>query len=117
MERRDDRNTQIAKQGQNKASRWPSVDSVFVLERYHVGVAEVQVIGGPAIGFEIILAELESYFTWIIVAFGQIIDWHHKTLGRRKLLRDRPAQVVSERGNSTFARQIIAQEGDLFDFG
>ena len=92
-------------------------DAVFVLEADDVGVGEVEVIGRPEIGIELLLLDLEPDLRGIVVALGEIVDRNHEAIGAGKLGGDRGADIVREGGDAALARQIIADEGDLADVG
>ncbi len=88
-----------------------------MLKTDHVGVAEIQVIGRAAIGVEIVFVKLESHLARVFVALKQIVDRCDEAFRLRVLLRNGLAQVVRKGRDPAFAREVIAQEGDLFDFG
>ena len=67
VQRGDDGDAQVAQQGEDEAARRAAVNSVLVLEADDVRVAEVEVIGGAAVGIEIALAKFKAHF-------GRIID-------------------------------------------
>ncbi len=117
MERRDDRDAQVAQKRQDKTARRTAIDAVFVLQADHVGVAEIQVVGGAPIGIEIVLAELKAHFRRVGVTLGKIVDRGDEAFRGGILLRHGLAQVVGEGRDAAFAREIVAKKGDLFDVG
>ena len=116
VQRGNDRHSQVAQQGQNMPARRPAVEAVLVLQAYHVYVAEVEKIGRPAVRIEILLGKLEADFRRIAVAFVDVVHGTHGAIDRRILTGHRMAQVRGEGGNTAFARQIIADEGDFSYF-
>ena len=55
MQRSDQRHFQSAQQCQNVAARGPAIDTVFVLQTDEIVAIEVQKIGGPLIGGNVLL--------------------------------------------------------------
>ncbi len=117
VERGDDRDAEIAQEGQDVAATGAAVDAVLMLEADDIGVAEIDVIGRAAVGIEITFAEFETNFRRVVVALRQIIDRGDKALGLGILLGHGIAEIVGKRGDAALAGKIVAEEGDFFDFG
>ncbi len=84
----------------------------FVLQRDDVDVAEVQEVSGRAVVVQFLFDHLELNFALVGIAAGDVIHRHDDALGAGRL-SDRAAQVVSERCDAAFARQVVADESDF----
>ena len=84
-----------------------------MLQADDVDVAEVEEVGRPAIGVEILLGKLEAHFGRVVVAAFDVVDRRDDAVGLGILRGDRLAQVEGERRDAALPRQIIADEGDL----
>ena len=80
-------------------------------------MADVEEIRGPQIGGQILLLDLEAHFGRILVAALEVVDRHRKARGLGLVRGHRGPQVGGEGGDAAFARQVIAKECDLPDFG
>ena len=88
-----------------------------MLQADNIGVAEVEVVRGAAVGIEVALVKFESDFVGILVALGTIIDRRDESLDLRKSVLHRGADVGREGGDAALAWKVIAEEGDLGYFG
>src|SRR6516162_11589449 len=64
----------VAQKSQKMAAGRPTVDAVLVLDQDHLDVVDVEEVGCAAIGIEVLLVDLKSYPSWIVIAFESIID-------------------------------------------
>jgi hypothetical protein len=71
------------------APRLTAVDAVLVLQRNDVDIAEVEKVGRPAVGIEILLLEFELHFSRVIVSSGNVVDRHDAAVDRGILSGDR----------------------------
>ena len=96
-------------------ARRPAENTELMLYANHVHIRDVQKIRRAQIRGQVLLSDFKPYFRRIIIALRQIIHRHDEALQRGKFLRHGTAQVCRERGNTAFARQIIAEKRDLAD--
>ena len=115
VQRGDDRHAQFAQQRQHVAAGRPAENPELVLQADDVGMADVEEIRRPQIGGQVLLLDFEAHFRRILVAALEVVDRHRKALGPGLVGRHRRPQVGGEGGDAAFARQVIAEEGDLPD--
>ena len=111
----DDRHPQVAQQPYDVAAGRTAEDAKFVLEADDVGIGEVEEIGRPQVGVDLLLFDLESHFGGIVVPLRNVVDRHDETVRRRVLGGDRRAQVVRESRDAAPSRQVVADECDFLD--
>jgi hypothetical protein len=87
----------------------PAEDSELVLERDNVHVARVQQSGGAPVRLRVLLLNLETNDGRILVAPINVVD-RHREAPAFTMLRSRLQQVGGKRGNSAFARQVVAEK-------
>ena len=112
VQRSDQRHFQSAQQGQNVAARGAAVDAVFMLQADKIVAIEVQEIGGPLIGGNILLRQFQAHLLRIIVARIGIVDGNGKQASFSVFGCERVAQVGRESGNAALARQIIPNKSN-----
>ena len=79
-------------------------------------VVDVEEIGRAAIGIEFLLVDLKSDPSWIVVAFGSIIDRAHDALrhcGNSAAISI--TNIGGEGCDAALARKMIPEKGYLFD--
>jgi len=87
-------------------------NAVFMLQADQIDIIDIQKVGGPTIGFDILLCEFEANATGILVPIGRVID-RQSDAGRLLLIGgDGLAQIGGKGRDSASARQIVADEGD-----
>ena len=112
VQRRDDRHAQFAQECQDITARLSSEDAVFMLQRHHVHVVDVQEIGGAAIGFNILLGQFEADPRRVLVACFGIIDRQRDAGGAFVFIGDGLAEIGGKCGNAALTRQVIADKGN-----
>ena len=117
VQRGDHRHLQLAQQRQHMAAGRPAENPELVLQADDVDVADVEEVRRALVGGQVLFLDLEANFRRIFVAALEVVDRHRKALGLGLLGRHRRQQVGGEGGDAAFARQVIAEEGDLPDFG
>ena len=115
VQRRDDRHPQVAQQPHDVAAGRAAEDAVLVLQADDVGVGEVEEIGRPQVGVDLLLLDLEPDLRRVVVPLRNVVDRHHEAIGPGILGGDRRAQVVGERRDPALPRQVIADECNLLD--
>ena len=102
------------------ASRWrpggPAVNPKLVLDADDIHIADVEEVRRALVGREILLFYFETHDAGILVPLLDIIDRHSKALALGVLRRHRGEQVGREGGDSTLAREVVAEKGDLANF-
>jgi hypothetical protein len=88
-----------------------------VLDQDYLHVVDVEEIGCAAIGIEFLLVDLKSDASWIVVAFGSIIDRAHNALTLREFRRNSITNVGGEGSDTALARKMIPEKGYLLDVG
>src|SRR5690606_14979814 len=106
---------QVAQQREDVASGRPAVDAELVLHAGHLGIAEVDEIRGATVGVDVLFRDLEPYFGRIIIAGRIVVHGNDQAFRIRKLAGDRVTDVMRERGNATFAGEVVANQGELMD--
>src|SRR6185369_9032767 len=101
VESRNHRHLQTPEQTQNMASRGATEDTVFMLQRDEIDVAEIQKIGSVLIGRRIAFREFESNPRRITVVRTRVIDWNCQQLSRLVLCADGVAKICRKRRNPT----------------
>src|SRR5580698_9148949 len=99
------------------ASGSPAVDTKLVLEQNDLDVVDVEEIGRTAVGTEFLLVDLKSDTSWIIVAFGSIIDCAHDAQTFWEFRRNSLTNIGGESGDAALARKMIPEKGYMFDGG
>ena len=85
---RYDRHVYVAQKSQKVAASRSAVDPKFVLDRDYLHIVYVEEISRAAIGIEFFRIDLKSDPSWIVVAFGPIIDRADDALTLRKFRRN-----------------------------
>ena len=99
------------------AAGGPAENAELVLEADDVHVADVEKVRGALIGRQILLLNLEAHHFRVLVAARNVVDRHCEALALRMRACDGGQQVGCERGNAALTRQVVADKGDLADFG
>jgi len=115
VERRDDGHAQLCQQGQDVAARSAAEDAVFVLQRNHVDAVDVQKVGRPTIGVEVLLGQLEAHARRVGVPLLDVINGQGQTLHIRIFGGNGLTQVRGEGSNAALAWQVVADESYAFD--
>jgi hypothetical protein len=113
----DDGHPQFVQQRQHMAAGKSAENAKFVLQANHIHIGDVQKIRRPQVRRQVLLGNLETHFRRIIVSIREVIDRHNETLHRREFRRHGAAQIRCERGDATFARQIIAEKSNFTNAG
>src|SRR5437879_6096813 len=95
------------------AARRSAEDTVFVLEKDHLNVAEIQKLRRAFIGIDVLFGDFKTDLLRITVGFGSVVDRNDITFDARKLDGHGPAKIVREGANAALARQISADERNL----
>src|ERR1700682_2397302 len=98
------------------ASTGAAINAELVLQTDHVGIAEVEKVSRPQVRVKILLGDLESYLARIVVTRFNVVDRHHAAFDFGKLFRNRTMQILGERGNATFPREIITDKRHSANF-
>ena len=117
MKRGDDRHSQFAQKRQNVTAGRPAENAELVLQADDVHVADVEEVRRAQIGRQILLLNLEANHFRILVAALDVIDRHRETLALRMRGCHGGKQVGRKRGDAALARQVVADERDLANFG
>jgi len=112
VKRSDGRGFQLAQQGHQVAASRSAEDSELVLDRDDIHVAGVEEVGSPPVRAKILFFNLEANEIRILIAPAGIIDRHREAPVARVPRGHRLKQVGCERGNTAFARQVVADERD-----
>ena len=115
VQRRDDRHPQVAQQPYDVAAGRTAEDAVLVLEADDIGVGEIEEIGRPQVGVDLLLLDFEPNFRRVVVPLRNVVDRHDETIRPGVLGGDRRAEVVGESRDAASSRQVIADECDLLD--
>ena len=115
MERCDHRRFQSPQQHPQVTSCRPTENPELVLYRDQVHVADVDEVCRTQVGREVLLFYFETDDAGILVAFLDIIYWYREALGLRVPRRHSGKQVGREGGDAALARQVVADERDLFN--
>ena len=115
MERRDHGRFQFAQQHPQVTSCRPAENPELVLHADQVHVAVVDEVRCAPVGREVLLFYFETDDTGILVAFLHIIYRYSETLGLRVPRRHSGKQVGREGSDAALARQVVADERDLFN--
>ena len=99
------------------AARGSAENAELVLQADDVHVADIEEVGRAQIGRQVLLLDLESNYLRILIAALDVIHRHAETLALRMRGCDGGKQVGREGGNAALARQVVADKGDLADFG
>lgn len=94
-----------------------AVDAKLVLNRDYLDVVDVKVVCRAAIGIEFFFVDLKTYSIRIIVTFGAIINCSDDAPTIRKFSGNGLAEVSGESRDATLTRNMIADEGYVFDGG
>jgi hypothetical protein len=101
-------------EGQQMAASRPSKDPKLVLHRHDLDVVNIEEFSRTPVRVDLLFVDFKTHALRVIVALGPIVDRTDNTLGVGKLGRHRLADVGGKRGNAAAARQVIADEGDVF---
>ena len=112
MQRRDERHIQPTQKFEDVCARSTSKNSIFVLQAHQIDIAEIQKVGGLAVGSQIVLGQLEPHSGGIAVALFSIVHGESQQLGRAVFRVNGVAQVRRERRNSALSREIVADDCD-----
>jgi hypothetical protein len=97
-----------AANSRSRTSKW--LPAELVLEADDVHVAGVEEVGGAAVGFQILLLNLEAHDLGIPIAPLDVIDRDGEAPAAGLVRRHRPKQVGCKSGNSALARQVVAEK-------
>ena len=89
----------------------------LVLHTDNVHVADVEEIRGAPVRSQILLLNFEANHVRIIVAPFDVVDGHREAPACGMPRCHSAEQVGRERGDATFARQIVAEKRDLSNAG
>ena len=112
VQRGDKRHVQPAQEFQNMRARTAAKDSIFMLQANQIDIAEIQEVGGLAVGRQIILGQFEAYPSRITVALFGIVHRKSQQLRRAVFRMNGVAQIGCECRNSTMSWKIVANDGD-----
>src|SRR5260370_23123299 len=107
----------VAQERQKMAAGRSPVDAKFMSDQVYFRVVDVEEIGCATIGIEFLLVDLKSDPSWIVVAFGSIIDRAHDALTLREFRRNSITNVGGEGCDAALARKMIPEKGYLLDVG
>ena len=113
MKRRDNRHPQFAQECQDVTAGGSAEDAELVLQADDVHVADVEKVRGAEIGRQVLFFNLKTNHFRVFIAAFDVVDRHRETLALRMRGGDGREQVGRERGDAAFARQVVADEGDL----
>ena len=65
------------------AAGLPAVDAELVLHAEYVGVGEIEVVSGQAVGIDILFRDLETHARRIAVAFAAVVRCDRVAVGGR----------------------------------
>src|SRR5579864_4286903 len=117
MQRGDNRHSQSVQECQNMGAGGPTENAEFVLQADDVNVADVEEVRGAQIGRQVLLLNLEPNHLRVLVATRYVVDRHCQALALRMRALHGGKQVGCERCDAALARQMIADESNLLDFG
>ena len=83
-----------------------------MLDTEDLGIVEVEVVRGPAIGIEVLLVQLEADARGILVGARAIVDGPDVTARPGRLGRHGLAEIMGEGRYAAEPRGIIAEKGD-----
>ena len=83
-----------------------------MLQADNVDIIEIQKIRSLPIGVDLLLTNLKPNLIRIVVPFGYVVDRCDKDLGTSSSVRQGLAEVVSERRDTTTARDAVANKGN-----
>src|SRR6267378_7215575 len=90
----------------------PPENSELVLQRDKVDIASIDEVRGAPVGTEVLLLDLKSNHVRIFVAPIDVIDRHREASVYGIETCHGPKQVGCKRGNTAFARQVVAEKRD-----
>ncbi len=111
----DDRHAQFTQERQDVTTGPAAVDAIFMLQRHHIHVVDIEKIGGAAIGVDVFLGQLEADAGWVIIARFNIVDWQGNTGRAFVFIRNRFTQIGGKGGDAALARQVITDKGNPLD--
>src|SRR5664279_1773795 len=117
MERCDHRRFQSPQQHPQVTSCRAAENPELVLYRDQVHVANVDEVCRTLVGREVLLFYFETDDAGILVAFLDIMYRYREALSSRVSRRHSGKQVGREGSDAALARQVIANESDLFNPG
>src|SRR5256885_14491854 len=88
-------------------------DAVFVLEKNHLNVAEIQKFRRAFIGVDVLFGDFKTDFFRISVGFGSVVDRNDITFDPRKLAGHGPAKIVRKRADAAPPWEISSDERNL----
>ena len=112
VERCMDRHPQVVEQVEHVPARRATEDAVFVLQRHHVDVGEIEKLGSPAVGGGVAIVAGEADLGWIVVVLTAVVHGHDEAVGLGQPVGDGRAEVVGERRQSAAPRNVVAHERD-----
>ena len=116
VQRGDNRHSQFAQECQDVAAGGTAENAELVLQADDVHVADVEEVRGAQIGRQVLLLNLEAHYLRIFVAALDVVDRHREALALGMRGCDGRQQIGCKCGDAAFARQMIADEGDLANF-
>ncbi len=117
VERRDNGHPQFAQERQNVTAGGSAENAELMLQADDVYVADVEEVRGTQVGRQVLLFNLEANDFGVFVTVFDVVDRDRKTPALRIPICDGGKQVGRERGDPAFARQVVADKGDLSYFG
>ena len=94
------------------AARGAAIDAIFMLQAHQIVAVEVEEIGGPLIGGNVFLGQLQAHLFRIVVARIGIVDGNRKQASLSVFCCQRSAQVGGESGNAALPRQIVSDKSN-----
>jgi hypothetical protein len=112
VERCHDGRFQFAQQRQHVAAGRSAKNPKLVLQANNPHVANVNEVGGPLVGRQVRLLDLEANYVRVLVAALDVIDRYGEALALGVLRCHGRKQIGCERGDPALARHVVAEERD-----
>lgn len=90
------------------AARWPTEDTILVLQAHQINTVDIEEVGGAAIRVDIFLRQFKANAGRIGVTGLDIVDGQGDAARVTILGGDSLTQVGGEGGDATLARQVVA---------
>jgi hypothetical protein len=103
---------QAAQQLQDVAASRSAENPILMLQANQVNIAEIQEVGGLAVGSQFILRKFEANPGRIAVTFCSIVDRKREELGGSVFGVNGVAQIGCKRSDATAPGQVVPDDSD-----
>ena len=115
MQCSDKGHAQLPQERENVTAHSSAKDAIFELQARQIDIVNIQKARCAAIGFNILFREFKADAGWIRIAFRNVVDGQRDTGSLTKLRSDSFTQIGGKGGDTTPARQIIANKCNAAD--